>query len=324
VVFLPDTALLVPGAAGRADPAAGLRRTALAALRNADPGRGGRVLVVAPGRRDRHLTHPVVPDLGAAGLDVPLLSAAEPGPAAPDPAEPGPAAPAPGVPDASPASDAPATPAAPAARADVAASTALLLLRTAGIVAPADVLETARTADRAGPVAEGARAAAARVAPEACTLVVVGSLSARHGPDAPLADDPRAAAVDARLVAALGSGPLGLARALGELGAEAARELAISGWVPWHAALGALDALDGTRVAVCSGEVVAGAQHAVALWLVGDGDGVGSSAPTDAGTPDLAAGTPDLAAGTPDPRAGTPDPGAGPAVPSPRRPEEQR
>ncbi|MEN1976060.1 hypothetical protein, partial [Cellulomonas olei] len=38
VVFLPDTALLVPGAAGREDPASALREEALALLGAAVPG----------------------------------------------------------------------------------------------------------------------------------------------------------------------------------------------------------------------------------------------------------------------------------------------
>ncbi|NHT18325.1 hypothetical protein, partial [Cellulomonas sp. IC4_254] len=97
-------------------------------------------------------------------------------------------------------------------------------------------------------------------------VVVVGSLSARHGPDAPLADDPRALAADDALLAALADGPAALARALDVLGADGARYLAVSGRSPWRAALALLP---GDATAESTGlhaEVVAGAQHAVAAW----------------------------------------------------------
>jgi hypothetical protein len=224
VVLLPDTVLLVPGGAGRADPAAGLRAAAVEALRAADPGPDGRVLVLAPATRDRELTHPVGVGLGAAGL-------------------PGPAGRADAV--------------APWSRADVPASTALVLLDLAGCRAPVDVRELARsggstTADDTG---------------TATTLVVVGSPSARHGADAPLAEDPRAPEVDARLLAALADGPAALAAALDALGPDAARELAVSGWAPWRAALGLLAAeRTPVQAVTCTTAVVAGAQHAVARW----------------------------------------------------------
>jgi hypothetical protein len=226
-VFLPDTALLVPGAGGAADPAAGLRAAALAALSAVDAGE--RVLVVAPGRRSRVLPHPVGLGLGAAGLDG-----------------------AAGLEGAAPA-------AAHLDRADVAASTALVLLRAAGVRRPVDVVELTRTTpDHVPPPRSGA---------DVGLLVVVGSLSARHGPDAPLADDPRAPAADAALLAALGTGPPALADALDALGADGARDLAISAAGPWRSALRLIP--DGAvEVAVTHAEVLAGAQHAVAAWTV--------------------------------------------------------
>ncbi|RMI08905.1 hypothetical protein EBM89_12510 [Cellulomonas triticagri] len=256
MVFLPDTALLVPGAAGRADPAAALRDAALVALRAADPGPGGRVLVLAPGHHARTLPHPVVTGLGAAGLLDPQASVL-------------------------PGGTAGAAGTTRPAVADVAASVALVLLRAAGVDAPVDVREIARTGDGAVPV----------TAPgEVATVVVVGSLSARHGPDAPLADDPRAPDVDAALLAALAASPGALAAALDDLGASAARDLAVTGWAPWRAALALLDRSEarGTdlRVAACTDALVAGAQHAVALWLpvrpTGDGS---TAAPPAAGPP---------------------------------------
>ncbi len=189
----------------------------------------------------RSLRHPVAPGLGAAGL-----AAGDPAPAATTTA--GPAA---------------------TARADVPASVALTLLALAGVTAGADVHEVPRVPAPGSSATEDARVLGRGLA-DVDLLVAVGSLSARHGPDAPVADDPRAPDVDEHLLAALAAGPLGLARALGGLGTAGARELAVSGWSPWHAVLGLLGALPdpaGVRVAACTGAVVAGAQHAVAAWL---------------------------------------------------------
>jgi hypothetical protein len=222
VVFLPDTALLVPGAGGAADPAAALRAAALAALDACDV--GDRVLVIAPGRRTRLLPHPVGLGLGAAGLDV--------------------------------AADHPVP---PARRADVAASAALLLLRTAGVRAPVDVVELDRAARDHAPLD--------RPADDHGLLVVVGSLSARHGPDAPLADDPRAPAADAALLAALVEGPAALADALAALGPDGAADLTVSAAGPWRAALGLIPG-GAVEVAAPYVEVLAGAQHAVVAWTV--------------------------------------------------------
>jgi hypothetical protein len=252
VVFLPDTALLVPGAGGAADPAAGLRAAALGAL--GAGGTGERALVVAPGRRTRVLPHPAGLGLGAAGLDL-----ARSGDAASDPG-------ATGGTGTDLAVDGPARPALrvdrpvpPALRADVAASTALVLLRAAGVHVPVDVVELGRAAAEPAPLE--------RPADGVGLLVVVGSPSARHGPEAPLADDPRAPAADAALLAALGEGPAALADALDALGPDGAADLAVTGAGPWRAALRLLpDAA--VVVTTLRGEVLAGAQHAVAAWAV--------------------------------------------------------
>jgi hypothetical protein len=228
VVFLPDTALLVPGAGGAADPAAGLRAVALDALAAVDAGE--RVHVVAPGRRTRVLPHPVGLGLGAAGLDVAHLGVVGENPVVPS-----------------------------AHRADVAASTALVLLRAAGVPGPVDVVELTRTATGHVPPP--------RPAADVGLLVVVGSLSARHGPDAPLADDPRAAAADAALIAALGSGPAALADALDALGADGPHDLAVSAAGPWRAVLRLIPE-GAVEVGALHAEVLAGAQHAVAAWTV--------------------------------------------------------
>lgn len=289
MVFLPDTVLLVPGAAGRADPGAGLRAAALAAVRVAavraaavEP--EGTIVVVAPGRRDRDLPHPVATGLGAAGLpDNGSSATSTPADVASGRA---------GVATQGRADLAPD-------RAGVAASVALVLLREAGVALPVDVLEIARTSTGVGLDARALRALGRDRAASVTLLVAVGSLSARHGPDAPLADDPRAAVVDARLLAALAEGPAALAGALADLGAAGAGDLAVSGWAPWQVALGALGydtpriraaepepsampAVPGASAVPATpaepatpamppgpvvAEVIAGAQHAVAVWL---------------------------------------------------------
>jgi hypothetical protein len=176
----------------------------------------------------------VLAELGGAGIGVPTPTA---------PAPPGPG---------------------PAHRADVPASTALLLLRAAGVRAAVDVLELAR--DTVPSVPSVRPVPRTPYADALAGIVVVGSLSARHGPDAPAPDDPRAADVDAALLAALATGPGALAAALDDLGPDDARDLAVSGAQPWRVALGRLGRSGVATVRVHHGEVVAGAQHAVVAW----------------------------------------------------------
>jgi len=96
-------------------------------------------------------------------------------------------------------------------------------------------------------------------------LVVVGSGSGRHGPDAPLADDDRAPAYDAALLADLAdAGPEAQAR-LAAADPALAAALAVRGWAPWRVLLGAA----GDRPVqgrLLADEVVSGAQHAVVVW----------------------------------------------------------
>ena len=99
-------------------------------------------------------------------------------------------------------------------------------------------------------------------------LVVVGSGSGRHGPDAPLADDDRAPAYDAALLADLADAGPGRAGAAGVVGPRASPPSsrcaagrrgrscsAPSGDLPVDARL-------------LADEVVLGAQHAVLVWTV--------------------------------------------------------
>ncbi len=268
-MFVPDTALLVPGAAGRAVVLSELREQAVAALAEAVGNRPGRVVVIAPGSADRYLAAPVTTGLGAAGIPERVVgggtgSGARPGAPAPGGGRPRPS------------------------RADVAASAALVLLGLAGsapdVVDGVDVLEVGRrSTDGAALRRHGVELAE----PAPATVVVVGSLSARHGPDAPLPDDPRAAAVDARLLAALQTGERELTAVLDDLGAGVATELAVSGWGPWQVASGLVAAWSAARAGATScGRLHGhgtpfGAQHAVASWWL-DAEASPSAAPSQA------------------------------------------
>lgn len=243
--LIPDTALLVPGAAGGVtgrdgDPARRLRRAADEAVGAALEG-AGRVVVVAPGRTDRFLAPPLRGSLAAAGVPDDLLWW-----------------PPPGVADASVPG--------------VSASVALFLLsrhvvahhranRDAAVleVAPPDAHD-----ERHGTAALRARGAEA-VAPGPTALVVVGSPSGRHGPDAPLADDERAPGYDDGLLADLADAGTAARDRLAALDPELARELAVTGWGPWQVLLGAAGRTP-TAARLLRREVLAGATHAVLVW----------------------------------------------------------
>ncbi|MBD8060607.1 hypothetical protein IC607_16690 [Cellulomonas sp. JH27-2] len=251
--LVPDTALLVPGAGGRADAGAGLRTAALAVvgaaldrLRTADDVSDGTVVVVAPGRRTRELTGTVVGSLQAAGVPDDLLGW-----------------PAPTF----QALDGPPTQEA----VGVSAAVALHLLARAGWRSPLRVVEVddgpadddAGDADVADLTARGA----ALVADRPTVLVVVGSGSGRHGPDAPLADDPDAPAYDADVLAELGSGTPDALDRLRALDPARARALAVTGRAPWQVLVGAVGARSVTAH-LETAEVAAGAQHAALRWVI--------------------------------------------------------
>ncbi|WP_448629664.1 hypothetical protein [Cellulomonas soli] len=237
--LVPDTALLVPGAGGLADDlVAGLRAAALEAVAAVLAVPTARVVVVAPGREERTFAGPVRASLAAAGIPDTLLRWPVPGPAG---------APVPGV----------------------AAGVALHLIHHVRGADHLDVAEVVEVVEVAGSTpAERLRArGAALVAGAPTALVVVGSSSGRHGPDAPLADDPRALAVDAALLADLAD-PSPAARArLAGFDPQEALALAVTGWAPWQVLVGAAHEqcdLEGRLLA--AGEP-AGAAHAVATWL---------------------------------------------------------
>ncbi|MBN9373864.1 MAG: hypothetical protein J0I40_00425 [Cellulomonas sp.] len=237
--LIPDTALLVPGAGGVADRGATLRAAALTALRDVTR-HEGRVVVVAPGRSDRRLGPWARASLGAAGVPDELVGWPPPALERPAPTMTGPVA-------------------------GISASAALLLLAHDGVAA-ADVVEVGPAEARPGRGGE-LRDLGRELADEGpTTMVVVGSASGRHGPDAPLADDERAPAYDEQVVADLAdAGPAARAR-LGSLDRVLAGELAVTGWGPWQVLLGALGA-DEVVARRVHREVLAGATHAVLTWV---------------------------------------------------------
>jgi hypothetical protein len=253
--LVPATALLVPGAAGSAEVLVDLRAQALDAVSALLAAGPERVVVVAPGPTDRDLDGAVRASLASAGVPDGRLAWS--------------------LPTALQASYL-AQVGVPTA--GVAASVGLLLLARSGWVGPVRVLEVGPpdTAAVAGEttgrgahlralgsrlVDTGAGAAGSRVG-----LLVVGSLSARHGPDAPLADDERAPAYDAAVLADLADGSTAVRKRLGSLDEGVAGELAVTGWGPWQVLLGAVgdDAVDAV---VLAASAPFGAQHVVATWL---------------------------------------------------------
>ena len=237
--LIPDTALLVEGAAGRADPVAGLRRAALSAIAQVVDARPDVVVVVAPGLADRIVGGTVAGSLSAAGIPDALLGrppreftlqddtrdAAQPG---------------------------------------VAAAVALHLLDQVGTDAALRVVEVTPAP---GAVALARLGGSLTDGDGRTGLVVVGSGSGRHGPDAPLADDDRAPAYDAAVLADLAdAGPEAQAR-MSAADPALATALAVRGWAPWQVLLGAA----GDRPVqgrLLADEVVLGAQHAVLVWTV--------------------------------------------------------
>lgn len=206
-VLIPDTALLVPGAAGRAVVLEDERAAATSAVRALLAVAPDEVVLVVPGPAggspDVTVTAP--PTLGGAGLPDALLA---PGPAGG---------------------------AGPHSGPGVAASVGLHVLGASGWAGPVRVLSAAG-AD-AGELARHGVVLAA--APGRTALLLVGSLSARRGPDGPLPTDDRAPDFEDAVLADL----LDLGReARGRLGAVPAglaAALAVSAWGPWQVLAGA-------------------------------------------------------------------------------------
>lgn len=239
--LIPDTALLVPGVGGAADPGAALRAVALTALRDVTR-HEGRVVVVAPGRSDRRLGPRARASFGAAGVPDELV----------------------GWPSPAQVLDWPA-PDVTGPVAGIAASAALVLL-TQHRVAAADVVEVGVAVAGPGRGAELRTLGRGLAAERPTMFVVVGSASGRHGPDAPLADDPRAPAYDDEVVTDLADAGRAARARLASCSQVLADELAVTGWGPWQVLLGAVGE-DEVAARLLHREVLAGATHAVLTWV---------------------------------------------------------
>ncbi|MFI2752684.1 hypothetical protein ACGIF2_04525 [Cellulomonas sp. P22] len=261
--LVPETALLVPGAAGRADVLDDVRAAALEAVRSVVDARPDQLVVVAPGPVDRVLGEHVRASLAPAGIPDGQLGWQPPVPAVPG--------------------DFPA---------GIGASVGMLLTGAAGWTGRTLVAEVAEpegagpeplegagdAADTGGPSARtraerlqhfGATLAAAADASVRVGLVVAGSLSARHGPDGPLADDPRAELFDSELLADLADGGPAARARMARSSSDEASSLAVSGWGPWQVLVGAVGGPPADRqvqAAVLTAQAPLGAQYVVATW----------------------------------------------------------
>ncbi|WP_225754130.1 hypothetical protein [Actinotalea sp. Marseille-Q4924] len=219
--LVPETVLLLPGTAGAAtvlDPERAAAREAVRRLLAAGPERV--LLVTSPPRsvQDVVLRHPLRSTTTAAGIPDERWS---PGGTA-----------APGT----------AGPTTATVVGDPGASVGLALLAEAGWDGVTDALLVAG-APR-DPEALRALGAAA-TADGATAVLLLGALSARRGPDAPLPDDPRAPETDEQLERDLVALDVdAVARLTGQDGTLAA-DLAISAWAPWQVLVGAAGAAAG-------------------------------------------------------------------------------
>lgn len=260
-VLVPETALLVPGAAGSSDVLPELRAAALAAVRDLLAVGPDRVLVVAPQHPGRpsagngpgehgtlreddrpgraradevvRLSGPMHPTLAAAGVDDSRLGWAVPAPPGSVPVR------------------------------DVAPSVGLHLLQRAGWAGPTDVVVVPPDADVARRVGSDLD--------DRTGLLLLGSLSARRGPDGPLPDDERAPEVDAQVLADLvalgGPGHAQARQRLAGVAAATATELAISAWAPWQVLCAAVGDEPRRRAAERWSGAPFGAGYAVVSWL---------------------------------------------------------
>ncbi len=244
-VMIPDTALLVPGAAGRATVLTAVRAAADEAVRGLVTGTsaGGPdgIVVVVPGGRGAPaspaLAPPGRPGLGGTGVPDDALG------------------------DLALRVRRPSQTHGPTPTEGAAASVGLLALAAAGWSGGTRVLVAAGD-DPAVLAEHGATLAAA---PGRLGLLLVGSLSARRGPDGPLATDERAPAVEDAVVADLVDLGPHARRRLAAVPATLAAELAVSAWGPWQVLVGAGA---GTVLggAVLHRSAPFGATYVVAAW----------------------------------------------------------
>ncbi|MGV8965415.1 MAG: hypothetical protein ACOH2F_03975 [Cellulomonas sp.] len=258
-VLVPDTALLVPGAAGRAVVLPDVRARALDAVGELVRTRPDRVVVVAPGPSDRTFAGPGHVSLAAAGIDDAALgwsasSLSSAGPGASD--------------DDQPAACVPA----------VGAAVALLLLAHAAWAGPVTVVEIAAPV-AAEPVQAGrhelgetlrARGADLVAGTDRVALIVAGSLSARDGAHAPHAEDERAAPFDTAMLADLALGDSPARHRLAAIGADLAVELVVNAWAPVQVLLGAAGEVP-LEAEVLDASAPYGVPYVVAVWRTAPG-----------------------------------------------------
>ena len=256
--LVPETALLVPGGAGRADVLAAERAAVLRAVAQLVAAAPDRVLLVVAA--PRFLGAPVAG--GAPAATLPGDRQVTLGGAGVADGTLGWAYPAPGQPRAASDRGGGGTPAGsdparsgPQGQATVATTVGRLALVAGGWTGPVDV--------------EGAAGdvATAVAASDRTALLLVGSLSARRGPDGPLPDDARAPDVERSLVADLIDLGPDARRRLAEVPAALADELAISARPLWQHLIAVVER-DGRR---WHGELHSlsapfGATYAVLTW----------------------------------------------------------
>lgn len=281
--LVPDTALLVPGAAGAADVLGAERAAAAAAVRDLVAGGPDRVVVVTgPGRDAVQVpvpgsgipARPGVPSSGPAPAAAAACDTLRWGPLRPTLAAAGiaddvlrwAAAPVGGHPGHEHLPAAAAAPGAFVTTHDVGASVALLLLARAGWTGTVGVLTATGEASDLREQGRWLTAAGGRL-----VLLLTGSLSARRGPGAPLAEDDRAPAFDEAALhdlVALGHRTDGRAAAarLSAVPRMLARELAVSAWAPWQVLLGAWEDSVPLEGSLLLRSVPWGATYAVVTW----------------------------------------------------------
>jgi hypothetical protein len=245
--LVPDTALLVPGAAGAAEVLTDVRAAAVDAVGVMLVAHPDRVVVVAPGTADRMMPGPFLPTLAAAGIDHTGLG----WPSTAGVAHPG---------------------VTPTRIDNPASSVALMLLARCGWTGPVTLAEVTPPGGQALSTATGRSAELAALGyglaagPEAVAFLVAGSFSARRGADAPLEQDPRAAAVDDGMLTDLADAGREARARLAGMAPDLAAELAVTAWAPWQLVIGAVAGRGAVRGAVHHVSAPFGATYAVASW----------------------------------------------------------
>lgn len=264
--LVPETALLVPGASGSTPVLPVERAVALEAVRDLVATGPDRVLLVAPARQGAGVVRregPLTATLASAGLDDDALGWSPPtvGRRSPERATARGEGTAAAI-----VLDDPNADARPTVVDHVASAVGLHLLAQAGWTGLVTLLEATAGPDDDHDLVGTGRALA--VADERVAVLLCGSLSARRGPDAPLAEDERAGAVDRALLAEMVAGPdVAVLGAEASLDRSTAAALAVSAWAPWQVLRGVAAQRGGRwRGEVRHVAAPLGATYAVVVW----------------------------------------------------------